>query len=190
MQCEGFQSVLVGEEVYEVEDEEEEEFETVDFVGGEEEDDDGKSKEHCKSTSQREVQYVYQKITLLIIVYQQAFSYSQKLLGGEINEQIRIGNCLFFQYILQYIYYTWLCKNNFQCTSNENWCCFVILFLNSSYLGFFSDGVEVIEDGDDDEEAADEEEEEPTKAKTTVNGSSKAPVVVNGSTQKEGGGGE
>lgn len=36
------------------------------------------------------------KKTLLIMVYQQAFSYSQKLLGGEINEQIRIGNCLFF----------------------------------------------------------------------------------------------
>lgn len=53
---------------------------------------------------------------------------------------------------------------------------------------FFSDGVEVIEDGDDDEEAADEGEEEPTKAKTAVNGSSEAPVVVNGS--KEGGGGE
>lgn len=51
--------MFVGEEVYEVEDEEEEEFETVDFVGGEEDDDDGKSKEHCKSTSQRKVQIWY-----------------------------------------------------------------------------------------------------------------------------------
>lgn len=51
--------MFVGEEVYEVEDEEEEEFETVDFVGGEEDDDDGKSEEHCKSTSQRTVQIWY-----------------------------------------------------------------------------------------------------------------------------------
>lgn len=81
-------------------------------------------------------------------------------------------------------YCTWVCK----CSIVEkNLSCLVILFLNSSYL-FFSDGVEVIEDGDDDEEAADEGEEEPTKAKTAVNGSSEAPVVVNGS--KEGGGGE
>lgn len=56
--------MFVGEEVYEVEDEEEEEFETVDFVGGEEDDDDGKSEEHCKSTGQRKVQiwYIFYKI--------------------------------------------------------------------------------------------------------------------------------
>lgn len=78
-------------------------------------------------------------------------------------------------------YCTWVCK----CSIVEK---NLSLFLNSSYLFFFSDGVEVIEDGDDDEEAADEGEEEPTKAKTAVNGSSEAPVVVNGS--KEGGGGE
>lgn len=82
-------------------------------------------------------------------------------------------------------YCTWVCK----CSIVEkNLSCLVILFLNSSYLFIFSDGVEVIEDGDDDEEVADEGEEEPTKAKTAVNGSSEAPVVVNGS--KEGGGGE